>query len=387
MSEILSLGLNFLTEQQKEMEVFLETLVNTDSFSANVAGVCNVRDEVAQFLAQKNITFQKLEAEGKPAILAEVGDSGPVIALTGHMDTVFPTGEPQRRPFSQKNGIAHGPGVADMKAGVVMNCYILAAAKEMIDSGNELPFTLRLLLTGDEEIGSLSGRVLIRQYLADVAAVFNAEPGRVTGNVVTSRKGGASYHIEVTGKTAHAGVNHKDGISAIEALARIITKIHQLTDYEKGITTNVGVIQGGTTSNTIAGNASAELDVRFMTPADGKMLEEKLREAVANHGVSGAKAELIHEAGFLPLEEKMSAKVMAIYHQAALSLGGNIEGEFTGGCSDAGWTSAMGIPTLCATGPVGGKPHTDREYMELATLSKRAKIVLASCFSIAEKGL
>ncbi len=159
----------------------------------------------------------------------------------GHRDTVFPDGEAARRPFSVRDGIAYGPGVADMKAGLVMNCFILAAFAKF----GGAPAPLVGLFTGDEEIGSPEGRAVIETEARRARVVFNSEPGRVSGNVVTGRKGGVFMSFHITGKAAHSGANFSDGISAIEELAGKIQAIHALTDLERGITLNVGLVSGG----------------------------------------------------------------------------------------------------------------------------------------------
>src|SRR5262249_20616406 len=163
------------------------------------------------------------------------GQAAGNMVLLGHRDTVFPDGEVARRPFSVRDGIAYGPGVADMKAGLVMNCFVLAAFAKF----GGAPAPLVCLFTGDEEIGSPEGRAVIETEARRARVVFNSEPGRVSGNVVTGRKGGVFMSFRITGKAAHSGANFSDGISAIEELARKIQAIHALTDLERGITLNV----------------------------------------------------------------------------------------------------------------------------------------------------
>ena len=144
-----------------------------------------------------------------------------------------------RRPFTIRDGVAYGPGVADMKAGLVMNCFVLAAFAKF----GGAPAPLVGLFTGDEEIGSPEGRAVIENEARRARVVFNSEPGRVSGNVVTGRKGGVFMQMRITGKAAHSGGNFTDGISAIEELARKIQAIHALTDLDRGITLNVGLVQ------------------------------------------------------------------------------------------------------------------------------------------------
>lgn len=371
----------WLLDCQLPMQSMLEKLVTIESPSSYPLGVKAVGEAIIELLSQAEVNADWVGDGEALGVLAQVGNpDSPAIFLTGHMDTVFETGTTIERPYREVQGLAYGPGVADMKAGIVMNCFILMALRAYeINSGRTLPFCVKLLATGDEEIGSPCGRHLIFNHVNNAIAVFNAEPGRISGNVVTSRKGGDSYQITVTGRAAHAGVSHQDGISAIEALARIIQSLHALTDYEAGITTNIGVIQGGTTPNTVAEYAMAKLDVRYVTQQQGRCLAEQINLCLAQHQVDGAEASLEHIAGFLPLEAQWSAALMTLYKQQAEEMGLSISGEFTGGCSDAGWTSSMEIPTLCGTGPVGGYAHTDREYCDLTTMVERAQIVARCC--------
>ncbi|RQW63529.1 M20 family metallopeptidase [Vibrio viridaestus] len=373
----------WLEQHNQDMVSMLETLVNIDSFSQNIDGVKKVRDTIIEHLTEGHVLAEAIDVQDTVGVLAFVGgERGKTFALTGHMDTVFPTGEVEIRPYTSDGERGYGPGVADMKAGLVMNTHLLMAFRSYeLHNNVVLPFRLALLMTGDEEIGSPKGRNLIFKYLEQVDAVFNAEPGRVSGNVVTSRKGGGTYELKIKGKAAHAGVNHKDGISAIGALAEMITAIHGLTDYEKGITTNVGVISGGTTPNTVAEYASAKIDVRFVTIEQGEWLDFALQDIVTTHSTK-VEVGLAKIAGFLPFEEKMSEMLMSVYREQSQALGLSIDGEFTGGCSDAGWTSSMGIPTLCATGPVGGHAHTSREYCLLNTFYERSRLVARCCVAL-----
>lgn len=377
----------WLAQHHHDMVSALGTLVSIESGSTNIAGIRQVRDQLAEWLEQAGVQTERIDTEtGHPALwgCVDSASAGPAVYLTGHMDTVFPAGTLEQRPFRTDTELerAYGPGVADMKAGLVMNVFVCQALQALQRDGQlTLSSPVHILFTPDEEVGSLVGRQLIQQYVAGAAAVFNAEPARMNGNVVTARKGGDTFAIDVQGRSAHAGVNHESGISAIEVLARLITRIHALTDYSQGITTNIGVIQGGQTSNTVADAASAKLDVRFTSLEQRNMLHQQLQHCIDSHGVTGATATLTHLAGFLPFEADLSTDLFACYQQQAARLGIEVHGEFTGGCSDAGWTSAMGIPTLCGTGPIGGWAHTDREYCETGSLVSRAQMLALTVIS------
>lgn len=367
----------WLAPRFDEMEALLARLVDIDSNSYDKAGVDRVGEAIAAVLEADGIAVTRLpDATYGDVFRAEVpGRSGNAHALLmGHRDTVFPTGTVLSRPYSRRGDLAFGPGVCDMKSGLVANIFALRAVK----AAGGLAFPVVALFTGDEEIGSPSGRRRIEAEAKGARAVLNTEPGRISGNVVTGRKGGCSFHIAVTGRAAHSGVNHKDGASAIEALARKILKLHALTDYEAGITTNVGVVRGGITYNTVAGAAEAECDLRFDTPAQQSAMIEAVTRIVAEEELPGTAATLTLRAGFPPLEEKHAAGLFALYRAAAREVGFEVGGEHTGGCADSGFTASLGVPTLCGLGPVGGKAHTDAEFCRLDTLVPRTQALAAT---------
>ncbi len=204
--------------------------------------------------------------------------------------------------------------------------------------------------------------------------MFNAEPGRPSGAVVTSRKGGVFMRVEVTGKAAHSGGNFTQGIRAIGELAHKIVALHALTDLPKGITVNVGLISGGQTVNTVAPSAAGEIDLRFVTPADRAAAMAAIEAIIATSYVPGTSAKLEIAGEFLPVVETQEGKRLFEHYRAcAKDAGLDIKGEFTGGCADSGFSAAVGAPTLCGTGPVGAKAHTPEEYLEVDTIVPRAQ--------------
>ena len=224
--------LEWLGGQQGAMLALLEDIVNIDGGSYDKAGVDAVGARLRKFLEEQGIACETIANEKfGDALRATVGGpSNRAIMLMGHRDTVFPKGEPTRRPFKIENGKAYGPGVADMKAGLVMNAFVLAAFQKF----GGAPAPLVGLFTSDEEIGSPACRPIIEAEARRARAVFNSEPGRPSGNVVTGRKGGVFMKMEITGKAAHSGGNFTDGISAIEELARKIIALHAITDLDQG---------------------------------------------------------------------------------------------------------------------------------------------------------
>lgn len=375
-------ALDWLAGQGEAMESLLQRIVDTDSNSYDKAGVDAVGALLAAELEADGIPVERMPVEGfGDVMLAEVpGAAGKPVLLLGHRDTVFPKGTTTTRGYSRDATLAYGPGVADMKGGLVLNCFALKALKRV----GQLPYSVQVLYTGDEEIGSGSARTHIETAARAARAVLNTEPGRASGNVVSARKGGATLIIEVTGRAAHSGVNHADGASAIEALARKIVKLHALTDYPAGITTNVGLISGGTSSNTVAPSASAKLDVRFIELKHWEQIFTAIQAIVAEEELPGTSAVLKEATTFLPMEAQHSTRLLGLYQQQAQAIGFSVEGEFTGGCADSGFTASLGIPTLCGLGPVGGKVHTEREYLELDTLVPRAQALVGTILAVGE---
>jgi glutamate carboxypeptidase len=365
----------WLQQQQPAMLSLLERLVDIDSGSYDKPGIDRVGEAVAAFFNDEGIAgevFPQAEA-GDVRRFHVPGSGNAPIVLMGHMDTVFSKGEAARRPFTIRDGKAYGPGVCDMKAGLVINAFVLAAFRRF--GGNQAPLTG--LYTSDEEIGSPASRAMIEQTATGALAVLNAEPGRISGAVVTGRKGGIFLIMDVMGKAAHSGANHQDGRSAIGALAAKITDLHALTDYERGITCNVGLISGGQSVNTVAPEARGEIDLRYVKAADRDYLVKAVQEIAAREDVPGTSATLSTKGEFLPLEQTPANKALFdSYAAASAAIDLKVEGEFTGGCADSGFTSAVGAPTLCATGPLGARAHTPEEYMVVDSMVPRAEALV-----------
>ncbi len=374
--------LDWLAPRRTEMEALLARLVDIDSWSRDKAGTDAVADALAEVLAADGIATHRVKGERFGDVLkAELPGrtGGAPVLLMGHRDTVFPTGTVASRPFGRDGDTAFGPGVADMKGGLVVATFVLRALK----AAGGLDFPVVGLFTGDEEIGSPEGRAAIEATARGARAAFNCEPGRASGNVVTARKGGITLDIRVTGRAAHSGVAHADGASAIGALAAKIVRLHALTDYEAGITTNVGVIRGGQSHNTVADLAEAELDIRFVAVDQLDGILAGIDAILAAEDVPGTVATATRGPLFMPLEERHSADLFARYRAAAERVGFAVGCEFTGGCADSGFTAALGVPSLCGLGPVGGKAHTAEEFCRLETLVPRAQALALSVASLA----
>ena len=247
------------------------------------------------------------------------------------------------------------------------------------------PCPLTGLYTSDGEIASPSSRPIIEAEAKDARAVFNAEPGRASGNLVSRRKGAAFIEFEVTGVAAHSGAAHAQGISAIEALARKVQRLHRLTDYDLGNTVNVGLVQGGTAVNTVAARATAAVDVRFPTLNIMEKILGEVREICRCCELPGSDARILREGRFLPLEQdEKSRELLDAYSRSAADLGFQVSAEPTGGSADSGFTSALGTPTLCGTGAVGGNAHCDDEWCRIDTMVPRAQALALTISQVAE---
>lgn len=364
----------WLAERKPEMLRLLEDVVNIDSGSYDKPGVDAVGARFVQFFEREGMRVDVEAIEGYGDAIHVRLDDTPTnekpILLMGHRDTVFPKGEAQRRPFRIVDGRAYGPGVADMKGGLVLNAFVLAAFKRF--GGNPAP--LAGLITSDEEIASPACRSVIERVARDARCVLNSEPGRPSGNVVTGRKGGVFMRMEVLGRAAHSGGNFEKGISAIGEIAHKIVALHALTDLKRGITVNVGLVSGGQSVNTTAPQAEGRIDLRYVHPNDREYALDAIQRIIDTPTVPGTTATFEILGEFLPLTKPAgSEELFTTYVEAAADAGLTIAGEFSGGCADSGFTTSVGCPTICATGPVGANAHTAEEFMDVESLVPRAQ--------------
>ena len=381
--------IGWLQSKQSEMLALLETLVNSDSPSRDREAVDKTGGLLKQFFEAHGIAVEtEPHSEFGEAIHATLPDpagrNAKPIVLLGHRDTVFPPGEASRRPFRIEGDRAYGPGVADMKAGLVINAFVLAAFR----ATGEQPGPLAALITADEEIASPSSRLVIERVARNARAVLNGEPGRASGNVVSGRKGSVFMRFSVTGRAAHSGGNFVEGRSAIGELAHKIVALHALTDLDRGITVNVGTITGGQTVNTVAPFAAGEIDLRYVHAADRAWALEQVAAIMDTATVPDTKGAWEIAGEFLPMEmSPESQHLLDLYVDVSAGQGVQVGAEFTGGCADSGFAAAQGAPTLCGLGAVGGKAHTVEEYMEVPTLLTRAQALAGLILRLPEIGL
>jgi glutamate carboxypeptidase len=292
--------------------------------------------------------------------------------VIGHFDTVWPVGTLERRPFSVgEDGLAHGPGIFDMKSGVAIIVEALRAIKEQRLSPAA---PLVLLLTCDEEIGSPSSRSLVEAAAARAAAAFVLEPPIPGGIVKTGRKGVGVFTLQVTGRAAHAGLDPAKGVNAVVELAHQIIRVAALNDPSRGVTANVGVVSGGTTSNVVPAEATARIDVRFWTPEDG----ERIKTALSRLTPVLDGASLAVGGGINRPPMQRSERNLRLYEHArrlAAELDFELQEDTVGGGSDGNFTAALGVPTLDGLGVDGAGAHAEHEHIVVADLPRRAALL------------
>src|SRR5271156_3918545 len=303
------------------------------------------------------------------------------LLVLGHYDTVYASGTLRRMPFRVKGGKAYGPGIFDMKAGIVQALFAFRALRELPGaSASRSPAQLRkrvvFLWTSDEEIGSGTSRKLLEAEARRSDAVFVLEPAfGARGLLKTSRKGVGEAELIVHGRASHAGLAPRDGVNAIHELALQISHLEKWNDVKRGISVNADIVEGGTRTNVIADRARALFDLRALSIADMRKLEGRL------HALRpfNRHAKLEIHGGFdrPPLERKMSATLFAQAKTIAQQLGIDLDECCAGGGSDGNLTAALGIATLDGMGAVGDGAHSPDEYIVIRGLAERAALLAA----------
>ncbi|OKL37870.1 M20 family metallopeptidase [Domibacillus mangrovi] len=386
-NEVLKNINEYLENKEGDAYSLLKEIVNIDSFSYDKEGVNQVGAVIMEELAAKGVPYEVLNNEeyGNHIIAFIKGQKKGKILLMGHMDTPHPPGTTAERPFSVEGNHLKGPGVSDMKAGLVT---MINAAVALREFANGEMCDIELLFTPDEEIGSPISRDVIKERSKNALAVFNLEAGRPDGSVVTARKGSAHMKIEIEGKAAHSGAFIEDGISANDELALKMIKIKQLMDVEKGITVNIGKVEGGISNNVVSPHASATIHSGFWTEEDFNELYRGIESIVSTSYIEGTKSKLSGGISMLPMEKHEGvSRIYKIVQTAAKELNLPITEQRTKGAADAGFAASLGIPTICGMGPVGGKWHAVDEYLEQDTFLPRMKLLANSILLFVRESL
>jgi glutamate carboxypeptidase len=370
--------LNYFEEHRDEITQTIQQLVEIESPSDIKQAV----DRLGAVLAGRfedlggHVRFHRAEKFGNHLQVDFPGQRGgkPVLLL-GHLDTVYPIGTLASMPFRLADGRAWGPGTLDMKSGIALALHAIEGLQAL--HGKGLPRPVTVLLVSDEEVGSESSRAITEGVAKKSSAVLVLEPSYgLKGAVKTARKGIGEYQITVHGRAAHSGLDFEKGDSAVLELAKQIIGISRLTDLKRGLTLNVGTIQGGTRVNVIAAEASAWIDVRIARIQDAAGIDRKLRSLKPLN--RRCKIEIRGGLNRPPMER--TAAVVAVYKKAAQiakDLGWTLDEAAVGGGSDGNFTAALGIPTLDGLGGVGEGAHATHESVLLSELPRRAALLAA----------
>jgi glutamate carboxypeptidase len=373
---------SYLRGREASMLDAIARLCEVNSYTDEAAGGARVGEMLAAELAAiEGVSVRTIPSDRfAPHLVASTraAEASPegCIAVVGHLDTVFPPGSFEG--FRRDGALARGPGVLDMKGGLVTAIEALRALAAVGALGRA---RVRFAIVSDEEVGSPEGQPILRRELWGAACALVLEAGRAGDAVITARKGTGSARAVATGKAAHAGNAHQQGANAIWAVARFIDEAQRLTDYARGVTVNVGKVSGGQSKNTVPDQAEAVLDFRFVEVADAEATVAALEAAGrrAEASVPGTRVAVTARPARLPLE-RTPANV-ALYreyaaHARAAGLGDG-EAPLLGGGSDASTTAAMGIPSIDGLGPRGSGFHTRDELIEVATLVPKAEAMAA----------
>jgi glutamate carboxypeptidase len=362
----------------------LERFVNVDCGSYTKAGV----DEVGAWTAER-LAGLGARVERRPD--SELGDTvvgtlegepgGPSVLLIGHLDTVFEPGTAAARPFTIRGDRAYGPGVSDMKAGLLGGLYALEALRAVGPDGGApadwLPVGRVVFVANpDEEIGSPVSGPVIRELAAGADVALVLEGARANGDIVSARKGVSDIRLALRGRAAHAGIEPEKGRSAVLEAAHKVIALHALNGRWPGVTVNAGVLRGGSRANIVPEEASIVVDVRAVRRAEQEAAEAAIEALAGTSSVPDVVTTLEVVARHWPMEKQAGgARLVDLAVGLAGELGFELLDAATGGASDANTTSGMGVPTLDGLGPVGGEDHAPGEYIEVSSIVPRTALL------------
>jgi glutamate carboxypeptidase len=367
-----------LSGRQAEWLALTNLLVQAESPSGDEAGSSEVvsllADRARAIDAVNDVERIKVDGYGEHLLIrafAAGSSLNDTVLMLGHTDTVHERGALAARPWREEENRIYGPGIFDMKANCALALEVIRALDTM---ALHPPQPLTLLLTCDEEAGSLTGRALVEREAARASIALVMEPPGSKGEIKTGRKGTGTFSLRAHGVAAHAGLEPEKGASAILELARQVEALHALNDPERGTTVNVGVISGGTRSNVVAAEAECEIDFRFTTASEA----ERLTAAIANLKSFDARVQLEFRGGInRPPMERTEATV-ALFERArglAASLGYDLGETQVGGASDGNFIGALGVPVLDGLGIEGDGAHADHEHIVIDHFAERGAVI------------
>lgn len=365
----------WIDEHKDEMISLWREMVTIDSGIGVREGGMAMGNLCAGILEKLGFSIRRVSYEKcGDTIIGERGDmTKPFTILMGHMDTVFFKGEPEKRPFTIKDGKAYGPGVLDMKGGVTI---LLSTLQALHEAGFE-DFPCKVILDADEEPAHAFSNAseVIQKEAEGAKCAFNFETGFTDHSLVVQRKGCWRFFIETFGRGCHVGNDPENGRSAILEMAHKIIEIEKLTDYSKQYNVNVGTIEGGTVANAAPAYCKVECDFRYTHPEDLPILRKKVDEVCSRQYVPDTITKVSDSVGFATMTRLPgNLELLKIAQEVAEESGfPKPEARLCGGGSDAAYTTAMGVPTLCAVGVEGARNHTVEEWADVDSLFRRAK--------------
>ncbi|HVR69607.1 MAG TPA: M20 family metallopeptidase [Vicinamibacteria bacterium] len=371
--------LDWARARQGDMTRLLAEIVDIESPSDHPPGVRALAERLSPALADLGLQVEHFPVpRAGPILRARTPGASRAVMLLGHLDTVWPVGTTARRPARVEGELLHGPGSYDMKGGLVVALFALRALHAL---GRRVGTTV--FFTPLEEVDCGPYRGVMEAEMKASSAVLGFEPAWPGGAVKTERKGSGSYVLTAHGIASHAGADLSRGANAILELARKCLEVSALTDPARGVSANVGVIRGGLRSNVVPDLASAEIDVRFRTVADGVALDALVRAlAPSDPRVRLSLAGGLH---YPPLERTPEvARVYAAAREVARQMGLDLAETATGGASEASFAGALGLPTLDGLGPDGDGAHALDEHVRLPSLPERAALAAGLLLRLAD---
>lgn len=393
MEKVISKAFAYVDSHKEEIVSLWEEMVNTETGLECKKGLDEMADRLKALFEAEGATVEiKTNLKSGRGIVATFGADRPgePIIFLGHYDTVFKYGTVTERPFTIKDGKAFGPGVLDMKGGVVTAFYAVKALNQAGFSDRPI----KIVLAGDEEIGHIHSNMVevFQQEAKGCKAAFNFETGDVNNSLIVGRKGNIKAEMEVKGVAVHAGREPENGRSAILEIAHKVIAIQDLTDFQEGTTYNVGVIEGGTVSNAVPDYAKITIDVRYLDESITDRIISQLKEIAERTYVEGTSSTVsfIGSGGVLykPMEKtEGNMKLFEHVRNISQELGFNeppIEPVVSGGASDSPYSVLAGVPTIDQFGVKGKWNHSPREYAVLDSIFERIKLAVASVVKIDE---
>ncbi|MDJ0771095.1 MAG: M20 family metallopeptidase [Ilumatobacter sp.] len=339
----------------------LQRLVDVESPSLEVDAITESADNLAGLLAERT---------GRPAELIDglagphvrwSGGGEPAVLILGHHDTVFPIGTLAQRPFTVAGGSVTGPGVFDMKGGIVQAIHAVAALED--------PTGVEMLFTSDEEVGSTTSRALVEERAAACGNVLVLEPSADGGAVKTARKGTGTFEVIVRGRASHAGLEPEAGVNALIEAAHQVLRIATFGDAASGTTVTPTVASAGTADNVVPAEARIRIDCRVPDDDEKRRVESSM--AALTPVDTSTTIEVRGSIARPPMPESASATLLPLAEAVSPGIGG----VAVGGGSDGNFTAAIGVPTLDGLGAVGGGAHADHEHVIADTMPARVDLI------------